>query len=224
MSTKRLARTVIEGGRAYYNAYSRRESHRRQRVRLREWLASIRRDPELAQRAGPPVLRPVPKWFHDKLAPAERWLRRRAGRPWSEVEGEIFRVFDVRSLPGRHIVFDHLLPRYHGARVGWRVHRRGWFHVDGHGVLRFSKEVPPHHPQARFHRPWVPKLYPFLSPRVQSIARDRRVGARPGQLYWLHPTRVEGRYRQGAALSAAERAWYAALSEAERAALERPLP
>ena len=83
--------------------------------------------------------------------------------------------------------------------------QRARFHVDGHGVLRFSKEVPPHHPQARFHRPWVPKLYPFLSPRVQSIARDRRVGARPGQLYWLHPTRVEGRYRQGAALSAAER-------------------
>ena len=92
------------------------------------------------------------------------------------------------------------------------------------GQLRIATDGREPLPQARFHRPWVPKLYPFLSPRVQSIARDRRVGARPGQLYWLHPTRVEGRYRQGAALSAAERAWYAALSEAERAALERPLP
>lgn len=151
MSTKRLARTVIEGGRARYNKYERRHSHRAQRTREKRLCRRLRVDPELADEAAEPRREHVRKGFRDKLAPAERWLASHEGRPWLEVEGCILSRFDTRTIAGRHIVFDHLLPGdYFSVWRGWRVNRRWWFYVDDEGRLRVSREPP--NPRYRRHQ------------------------------------------------------------------------
>ncbi len=218
MSTKRLARTVIEGGRRRYNTFERRYSHRRQRVHVRAWLAAVRCDPEVAEARAAPGMEPVYKDFFDKLAPAERWLCARVGRPWREVEGEILATFDTRSLPGRHIVFDHLLPsRWQTPREGWRVHKRVWFWVDAQGRLRARSPVW----GKRHRRAEVPGCR-----CARAFVGERRVGRRGARLYWLEPTGAtpEERYRQGVELSAAERAAWEALCEAGRREVMRELP
>src|SRR6266849_1933101 len=107
MSTKDLARTVIEGGRARVNRSERRYSTAQERTRERSLSAQLVRFTELddvtyRQRA------PVRPNFHDKLRPAERWLASQVGRPWCKARGELFARFDSRTTAGRHILFDHL--------------------------------------------------------------------------------------------------------------------
>lgn len=224
MATKRLARTVIEGGRAHYNKFERNHSHRKRRARDRAVLHALLRDPESWAETALQPIDPVPKWFFDRLGVAQRWLRARVGQPWRDVEGMILRTFDTRSLAGRHIVFDHLLPTAWEAsrslELRWTVNR-GWFFVDDRGLLRFDGR------RIRSTR--------WSSP--QGSCRDARrfVGerlvARIGSaLYWLEPTRwpLECKRcdlpsapdglprRQGRALGDGERARYLALGDAAR--------
>ncbi|MCA9611429.1 MAG: hypothetical protein H6721_23170 [Sandaracinus sp.] len=219
MSTKRLARTVLEGGRAHYNQWERRYSARELRAAERVYLDRLRIDPEAFDTLAPPVRRPVHRSFYDKLAPVERWLRAQVGRPWDDVRAEIAERFDVRSLAGQHIVFDHLLPEAHrgeSTHGGWRVHRRGTFHVDAEGKLRFTRHVR----TRRTFEPW-----PERSPRVVAWAGLRRVGFVGGTAHWFERTRkpqssIERvRWRQHVALTDAERASYEQLRPNERLAV-----
>jgi hypothetical protein len=109
MSTKNLAKTVIEGGRYHGNKYDRRISSAEERVRARDFCKRAAVDPEFAEEADIEGRQPVYKGFTDKLAPMYRWLDAQVGRPWSEVRSEVFQNFDTRTTAGRHITFDHLL-------------------------------------------------------------------------------------------------------------------
>jgi hypothetical protein len=132
MARKDLSRTVIEGGRSYYNSWERRASHAVARARQREWLDAVRVEHDLADERAVVPPRHVYKGFHDKLAPAERWLASNVGRPWAKVRSELFETFDTRTTAGRHIVFDHMLP--------WvEDDRGGRFRVDKHGLLRHGR-------------------------------------------------------------------------------------
>lgn len=203
MSTKRLSRTVIEGGRYHYNKFERRLSHRKPRHVGRRLCAAIARDPELADESIFDRRQPIYRGFYDKLAPAERWLRSQTGQRWIDVEGEILSRFDVRSLAGRHIVFDHLLPRPYDSLAGWRVYRRGTFFVDEAGILRFRQKK---------------RIRGGRLLRCERCARrfagDRLIGKRGDRTYWLEPTRMSDTvrfYRQGRELSPAERRAYDSL-------------
>lgn len=204
VSTKRLSRTVIEGGRYHYNKLERRRSHRKPRHEGRRICTALALDPDLADVVTFQRRQPIGHHFRDKLAPAERWLRAQTGRLWCEVEGEILSRFDVRSLAGRHIVYDHLLPaRSWESIAGWRVHRRGRFFVDAAGVLRFA--------------PLVRSRRSFRCGRCAlRFAGDRLVGKRGERTYWLEPTmppevHAYVPYRQARELSAEERRAYDAL-------------
>jgi hypothetical protein len=109
MSTKNLAKTVIEGGRYGGNKYDRRKSSQEERVRAKEFCKKAKLDPEVAEEEVMEERQPVYKGFTDKLAPMYRWLDSQAGRPWSDVRSEVFQNFDTRTTAGRHITFDHLL-------------------------------------------------------------------------------------------------------------------
>ena len=139
MSTKNLARTVIEGGRYYHNAWFRRYSSQVERVRVREHLRALCRDPDCWDDLALPQREPVPKFFHDNLAPAYRFLSSRAGIPWNESYSLLRQRFDDRTTAGRHILFDHLLDsvEYAGEdhHPDW-VSRWGRFIVDEEGVLQ----------------------------------------------------------------------------------------
>jgi len=133
MATKNLSRTVIEGGRAHGNTWERRASngvHRTSARRVSRALAGgVDADFTLY-----PARKVVWRSFHDKLGPAKRWLASQVGRPWNKARGELFACFDIRTTPGRHIVFDHLLPEVEGAR-----RFRNDFVVDRSGILRKAK-------------------------------------------------------------------------------------
>jgi hypothetical protein len=137
MSTKNLARTVIEGGRGRWSRTDRRDRHGGDRTRIREMLAHLRDGDDWDGLAVPEHKDNV-TFFHDKLAPAERWLASNVGRPWGKVRAEMFARFDTRTTAGRHLVFDHMLlsvSEHGGPTCGFR--RRG-FVVDRHGILRHA--------------------------------------------------------------------------------------
>jgi hypothetical protein len=139
MGTKYLARTVIEGGRTGQSQSERDYSHKQERAAEQRFLARLAAGYDADDLGVEPRPR-VYKSFSDKLGPAERWLRSHVGDPWDAVRSAAFRCFDSRTLPGRHILFCHLLPR----RRGWRDQppeenfgpSRATFFVDEHGILR----------------------------------------------------------------------------------------
>ncbi len=113
MSTKRLSRTAIEGGRTGYSKNERRQSHRDERTYVRSELSKIKNGSQ-----GDVVLdrrETVYVSFADKLGPAKRWLERQVGRPWDEVYASLKKAFDPRTTAGRHLVYDHMLPWVFGS-------------------------------------------------------------------------------------------------------------
>lgn len=124
MSTKRLSKTAIEGGRRGFNKWERRHSHAEVRAEERDYIKEVLADPEAAneKEINPP--RPVYKEFSDKLNPMYRWLDAQVGRLWSEVRSEVFAKFDTRTTAGRHITFDHLLAEVVDTQSGFDARGR----------------------------------------------------------------------------------------------------
>jgi hypothetical protein len=135
MSTKHLARTVIEGGRCPGNRWFRRFSNKQERTAERQLSNRLARLRELDGALYEPR-RPLRASFCDKLNPAERWLRSQVGRPWNKVRGELLQRFDTRTTAGRHVVFGHLIPSVQVDATVTRFLRWFDFKVDRHGILR----------------------------------------------------------------------------------------
>lgn len=195
MSTKNLARTVIEGGRRHRNRWERRYTHKEERAAEQQVSGRVARRQELDDVSYEPR-RPIWREFSDKLGPAQRWMRSQVGRPWAKVRSELFQRFDSRTTAGRHILFDHLL---RSVQTGGIARSPWWFdfQVDRHGVLR---EV------QRPRRQWK-RRPPAPLPEPESVLLDwlgaRRVGERDTHLYWFVPTPA-GAFRQASALDEAE--------------------
>jgi hypothetical protein len=138
VARKDLSRTVIEGGRRFSNSYVRRASHGEHRATTRAWLDQLRFVDDVDDVAdGPPPLRHVGKQFHDKLGPAERWLRSQIGRLWDDVYADLCALFDTRTTAGRHIVHDHMLPSVRRWDVPTsRYWSRDELVIDEEGILR----------------------------------------------------------------------------------------
>lgn len=133
MAPRDLSRTVIEGGRDRFNRWQRRRSHRAARTHQRAWLDTL--TPDGADGSSPRPLAPVHRMFYDKLAPMRRWLLAQVGRRWDDVRADVAVRFDVRTVAGQHIVYDHLLteviPRHRGFDARWPA-----LMIDDAGVLR----------------------------------------------------------------------------------------
>lgn len=154
MSTKNLARTVIEGGRTGYSKYKRRTSLQTWRAKNHGFSRSIGADPDSWNDRHPPQRNELWDWDEishaDRTNPCDRFLASRAGRPWDAVHSEICRRFDRRKLTGKHVTEDHLLNRVqkldHAHRHFYEFWERGHgpkFWVDRHGILR-------HNPKAKY--------------------------------------------------------------------------
>jgi hypothetical protein len=209
VSTKDLSRTVIEGGRRFYNAWERRHSHRKARRAQHAHARALAACRELDD-APFPEPRTVPRQFHDRLSAAERWLESKIGRGWDRVRSEMFQRFDTRTLAGRHIVHDHLLrsrPLFGEPADVWRVDRVR-FRVDVHGILR--RGPPPVYPP----RPIGPRADVVAA--LQRFVACRRLIARGAHVFWLVPIEShEGvRYRQHRALDERELATWRAFEPA----------
>jgi hypothetical protein len=216
MATKRLSRTVLEAGQWRCRWYYSKCASRAERSEARVRVAAARRDPADAEQLHIRARKLVQKQFApDKLGAVERWLRAQVGRPWALVEGEIRARFDTRSVPGRHIVFEHLLPRFdQRPETGWMVNDRYVFFVDKHGFLRARQRVSTKRP-AKVRR----ETGDWLADRKIGIYGDHRGAA----AYWLvlveTPEQApRARYRQAARLDRGELERLAQLNLAEREA------
>jgi hypothetical protein len=136
VSRKDLSRTVIEGGRYYHNCFFRRRSSAVERATTRDWLNAVADDLDEAEASVPPPRKRVRKMFHDKLAPAHRWLVAQVGRPWSKVYSELCARFDTRTVAGRHVVNDHMLAWVRHAHEPVAYSSRWDLVIDAHGILR----------------------------------------------------------------------------------------
>lgn len=191
MSTKRLDRTVIEGGRYGRNKWERRESHKTLRAAEKNYLADILKDPDNFDEEIIEEIKPVYKEFSDKLRPMYRWLKAQVGRKWSEVRSEVFQKFDTKTTAGRHITFDHLLSSVVDTRSGWddrgRVaanqtsysERYLDFFVDDNDILRIC-------PISKHGR------YYYLIPMkefetIGNWLNGRMIGEKGGILHWFIP-------------------------------------
>ncbi|HEX2736102.1 MAG TPA: hypothetical protein VHM70_31090 [Polyangiaceae bacterium] len=189
MSTKNLARTVIEGGRSAYNKFARRQSSSVERSHAHQLEGLLRRETELDSISFMPRQR-VTRCFDDKLGPARRWLRSQVGKPWAAVRGALFERFDTRTTAGRHILFDHLLREVRASDDPESRHPHFW--VDRHGILR-------HQPRERFSWGRRERL-PESEATLTAWLDGRRVLAHGERLYWLDPT-AHGGFRQKSELS-----------------------
>ncbi len=175
MSTKNLARTVIEGGRQAANSWMRQRSNHQYRAQIRNVLGGAGHAADLDDLVVPERKR-VWRAFDDKLGAPLRWLQSNVGRPWAAVRAELFEKFDIRTTAGRHIVFGHMLPWVED--VGrWSVAR---FAVDRRGILRRRAEV-------RWR--WVtPPPLPEPEQALRLWLDNRRVGVRGSRLFWFART------------------------------------
>jgi hypothetical protein len=228
MGTKNLARTVIEGGRSHYNQYRRNHSHGQERAAAARFFAGILGgdDPDDAVVEPRPRVR---KQFSDKLGAAERWLRSQRGEQWDSIHSEIRRRFDTRTVAGQHIVFDHLLPRERAGRSVDRFGpRRPRFFVDDEGRLqekayrRKRTKYRTHFAavdafakgcriiQRGDHLYWAERIGDEWEVWIECEDRPCRWSWRCGyrhvrdRIVRAHPV-IAGRYRQGRALTRAER-------------------
>lgn len=124
MSTKRMSKTVIEGGRGRHNKFERYQSNAEVRAAQRDYIKEVMADPEHAYEDEIPERKSVYKDFRDKLRPIYRWLDSKVGRRWDEVRSEVFEAFDTRTTAGRHILFDHLLKEVVDSESGFDSHGR----------------------------------------------------------------------------------------------------
>lgn len=164
MSTRNLARTAIEGGRCGHYQMEVAAEAAGERSAARAFLRRAARDPDAADDRVDPRRRPVRACFSDKLSPVHRYLERNCGRPWDKVRSELFARFDVRTTPGRHVLFDHVLRDVEDHARWWRR-----FVVDRHGMLRAVTRAP------RARRTWLDErpVRAWLAGRRIARAGDR---------------------------------------------------
>ena len=209
MSTKNLARTVIEGGRAPRNRWERRRSNALER----RWEAQASARLRLALAPEEISYQPRPKVYaelRDRLGPARRWLEAQVGRPWNDVRSALIKRFDTRTTAGCHILYDHILPSV-------QDHRRRFlppdFDVDEVGKLVRGRR--------RERICWMRASLAPPSAQDQIWMAARRVGQRGSACFWFVRTE-HGAYRQCQRLSAAEVERFLALPDQLPPAVRRP--
>lgn len=185
MSTKNLARTVIEGGRCGRYKVEVADFKGSERAANQNYMRLVETDPEAWDDLVVPERKVAYACFADKLNPAQKFLDSNVGRPWSKVKSELHQKFDARTTPGRHVLFDHL---FRDVAVGLQPdtpYRRffRWF-VDGHGILRKTKEnkTPKNKPKSKS------KQLPWTKEGVAKWLGNRKVRRCGEKFVWLVPT------------------------------------
>lgn len=199
MSTKRIDKSVIEGGCTNRNTWERRHSHSAERASRREFCSRAKLDTDsVYDDYFIKGRQQVYKEFNDKLGPMYRWLHHQVGKPWNDVRSEIFKKFDSRTTAGSHIVYGHLLSsvevtpdlRYKRYSIGVRDftisgYSNNEFYVDDDGVLRHKTYI------SRRSQNKIPKF------NIQSIVnwlRGRAVGKIGNKLFWFVPVDKSKKY------------------------------
>ena len=188
MSTKKLSRTAMEGGRAKASQCDYRLGTRRERnhnlTRLRSSDGAFRDDdpvPMNTKRSkdyGP--------LFADKLNPVLRYLDSRVGKSWDKTYAILREKYgSMRKIKDFHLI-DHIVRvrSFGGGYVDTTPKNRKQsdynYYVDGQGILRKS-------PPYRRWRSIRPKVDEAKLEELLKWCGDRRVGKISGKLHWFEP-------------------------------------
>jgi hypothetical protein len=194
MSTKNLARTIIEGGRTTRSKDARRQCTRFARQQARMYITRGLKDPDHFDDFNEFDYR---EWDvheqRDKLPPVYRWLDKHSGQPWDLVWSKLKGKFDNRNVAQRHVIYDHMLHEVTGNGVTREVMYRYWYrregfnpeemHVDKDGILRG------HTRYGRYYYNRRKAIKPrYTGQQVSAWAGDNKVIVRgPGVYFWVEP-------------------------------------
>ncbi len=201
MSTKNLARTIIEGGRAPSNTQERRQSARAERKHNRRLMRLSTRNPDIDADGRIKTREPVRKDFDDKLRPKDRWLKAQVGKLWDIVYSNLRHRYDIHATKNRHLLFDHLLTTVFSDAPA--KYPSDYF-IDDMGILR--KRVDDSiFPKWTYSR--------VTSQEIDMWLNDRRINKHGSKLYWCLLSRrfseiLEPGYRQDRELTAQEVAFF----------------
>lgn len=119
MSKKNIAKSSIEGGRSKSNKQDRYDSNAKLRVKEREYIHNVMKDPEHYEEYMIDEREVVYKDFRDKLSPVYSYLDSRLGKSWADTRSELMSRFDTRTTAGRHVLYDHILKSVTDTRTGF---------------------------------------------------------------------------------------------------------
>lgn len=193
MSTKNVARTVIEGGRSTRYKMMRDQANRAAR---HEANASTRRmvyDPDVYDE-DPEIVEEIPvgcsqdEKHADKTKPALRLLHSRVGKGWNKTNTMLRDRFDDRTTAGRHVLHDHMFAIVGQASYDHRRYQE--FEVDSHGVLRRDR-------RGVFDVEWNPNFVKgFDYQTCAGWLKGQKIAYVGKWLHWYrHPTPREVRSR-----------------------------
>ncbi len=171
MSTKRLSRSVVEGGRSPNSKWERRAHNRIRRHSATQYYNNYYednyRDPE-------EPFRVYGREFSDRLSCLYRWLRAQIGRPWNDVFSDVCRTNDARSVKGWHL-------RDHVDQYVWRYRQITPYglYVDDDGLLQEAIKTP--------HYSYLNKKDRDLKKAVIDWLSDSLILPRGGELFWFFP-------------------------------------
>jgi len=174
MATKNLAKTILEAGRIDRYKVNNEKSKRSIRTEERNYLSRVKNDPEAADSIAPPRQKKIYKLQGDKLGAVYKFLDSWVGKSWNRAYSDMKKKFNPKSLPGYHVMYDHIMKDVHPNEDSLR-HRYGshWsdqYWVDDNGILRKK-------PQARRGK--------FAIGPVVSWLSNRRLGKFGQKYYWF---------------------------------------
>jgi hypothetical protein len=180
MSTKRLARTVIEGGRCpeHYKGEV-HQAKRTIRAHTLEYLRLVTRDVEAADAVPAPVRTHIAPCFNHKLKPLYAFMDAHIGQSWNKTRSLLQKRFDIRTTAGRHIIFDHVVGSVRPYGDVPRSFPQRNYCVDANGLLQ--KEERPR--GRRFVAP-----PPFDRAAVAAWLGNRKIGRCGDGFVWFVPT------------------------------------
>lgn len=145
MSTKKLSRTIVEGGQKRFEKFDRNYQHRSMRSKERQYLQKVKNDPEYCLDNDIKDVRVVIKNFNDRLAPLDRKLEQSIGRKWDDVWSELNKEFDSRTIKGWHLLYGHVLPlfnpRYFSFYKEYILDENGIICKNNNDYLQWKKEL-----------------------------------------------------------------------------------
>ena len=190
MSTKRLNRTILEGGRVKGSRLEGQKFTRSERVAARAQMRRVTLDPEFADEEAFAVRKSGYKEFTDQLAPIWRFLNSKDGEPWSDVKSEITHKFSVQSLSGYHIIKQHMMPEIKGAGSQETMYNGRYsddfssyrYYIDDDDIFRINKE----HHSYKGGRRW--RTYTFTKAQQEELEywkNGRKIGKVGSVLFWF---------------------------------------
>jgi len=189
MSTKRLRKTILEGGRVKSCRMNEHYNTKSERAAVRAEMSKAAHDFEYD--VDVPERKKDFREFTDKLKPVYRFLDSKVGKGWNNIRSEIAEKFDVRSLAGHHIVNQHMFASIKGAGHQETSSEYGYYnyYVDDRGIFRKAVRK-----AEKFRYNYYRDRQDFIKDKSQKVVEwlnRNKVGMVGGVLFWFVPTNVK---------------------------------